>query len=186
MSYIKRDLEDKIISLSKEYSCILITGPRQVGKTTILKQLMSDEREYVTLDDLQERKLAKTDPAMFMQMHNLPIFIDEVQYAPELFSYIKIAIDNGADAGAFWLSGSQVFKLMELAQESLAGRIAILHMPSLSQHEIYGNGENKEFKIDIDELRSRNSTHTPADMKEIYERIWKGSMPGLTSGKYTY
>lgn len=185
MSYIKRDLEDKIIALSKEYSCILITGPRQVGKTTVLKQLMTDEREYVTLDDLEERKLTKTDPAMFMQMHSLPVFIDEVQYAPELFSYIKIAIDNGADPGAFWLSGSQAFKLMELAQESLAGRIAILHMSSMSQHEIYGSGENREFTIDIEQLKSRKSVNTPADMKAIYERIWKGSMPGLASGKFT-
>ena len=102
---------------------------------------MTDDREYVTLDDLQERSLAKNDPAMFFQMHTLPILIDEVQYAPQLFSYIKIAIDNGANPGDFWLAGSQAFKLMELAQESLAGRIAILHMPSLSQHEIYGNGE---------------------------------------------
>lgn len=185
MSYIKRDLEDKIIALSKEYSCILITGPRQVGKTTVLKQLMTNEREYVTLDDFEERKLAKTDPAMFMQMHSLPVFIDEVQYAPELFSYIKIAIDNGADPGAFWLSGSQAFKLMELARESLAGRIAILHMSSMSQHEIYGSGENTEFNIDIEQLKKRRSANSPADMKVIYERIWKGSMPGLASGKFT-
>lgn len=94
MKYIKRDLENKILSLSKEYSCLLITGPRQVGKTTVLKQLAESGREYVTLDDFEERRLAKTDPAMFLQMHSLPIFIDEVQYAPELFSYIKIAIDN--------------------------------------------------------------------------------------------
>ena len=98
MEYIRRDLEGKILSLSAEYSAILITGPRQVGKTTVLKQLMSDDREYVTLDDLEERNLAKKDPAMFMQMHSLPIVIDEVQYAPELFSYIKIAVDNGAPA----------------------------------------------------------------------------------------
>ena len=85
MNYIKRDIESRILSLTGEYSCILITGPRQVGKTTVLKQLMTDDREYVTLDDLQERRLARTDPAMFMQTHSLPIFIDEVQYAPELF-----------------------------------------------------------------------------------------------------
>ena len=101
MNYIKRDIESRILSLTGEYSCILITGPRQVGKTTVLKQLMTDDREYVTLDDLQERRLARTDPAMFMQTHSLPIFIDEVQYAPELFDYIKIAIDNGAKPGAF-------------------------------------------------------------------------------------
>ena len=92
MGYIKRDMESKILSLSQEYACILITGPRQVGKTTVLRRLMSPKRNYVTLDDMEERKLAKTDPALFLQMHDLPVFIDEVQYAPELFSYIKIAI----------------------------------------------------------------------------------------------
>ena len=185
MSYIKRDIEDKIISLSKEYSCILITGPRQVGKTTVLKELMDSDREYVTLDDLEERGLAKRDPAMFLQMHSTPIMIDEVQYAPELFSYIKIQIDNGAAPGTYWLTGSQAFKLMELAQESLAGRVAILHMPSLSQHEIYGSGECKPFALELAALKARESTNAPADLAQMYERIWKGSMPGLVSGKYT-
>lgn len=185
MSYIKRDLESKILSLSREYSCILVTGPRQVGKTTVLRQLMGNDRAYVTLDDLEERRLAKTDPALFLQMHALPIMIDEVQYAPELFSYIKIAVDNGAAPGTFWLTGSQAFNLMELAQESLAGRVAILHMPALSQHEIYGKGECTPFSIDLDALKARKSTNEPTDMKGIYERIWKGSMPGLVSGRYT-
>jgi len=142
MTYIKRDLEEKILSLSEEYGCILITGPRQVGKTTVMQHLSDAGRTYVTLDDLEERALAKRDPALFLQMHSLPILIDEVQYAPELFSYIKIVIDKGAAPGSFWLTGSQAFRLMELAQESLAGRVAILHMPALSQHEIYGSGEN--------------------------------------------
>ena len=185
MNYIKRDIESRILSLTGEYSCILLTGPRQVGKTTVLKQLMTDDREYVTLDDLQERRLARTDPAMFMQTHSLPIFIDEVQYAPELFSYIKIAIDNGAEPGAFWLTGSQTFRLMELAQESLAGRVAILHMTSLSQHEIYGTGNTSPFSVDLAQLKKRRKTNAPADMKELYERIWKGSMPGLASGRFT-
>lgn len=185
MNYIKRDIEQKIIDISKEYSCLLIIGPRQVGKTTVLEQLMDDNREIVTLDDHQERKLAQSDPALFLQMHNLPILIDEVQYAPELFSYIKIAIDRGADPGSFWLTGSQPFKLMELAKESLAGRVAILHMPSLSQHEIHGNGETEPFTIDLQALKKRKSINTPADLTEIYERIWHGSMPGHASGKFT-
>lgn len=185
MKYIKRDLENKILSLSKEYSCLLITGPRQVGKTTVLKQLAESGREYVTLDDFEERRLAKTDPAMFLQIHSLPIFIDEVQYAPELFSYIKIAVDNGAEAGSFWLTGSQAFKLMELAQESLAGRIAILHMTSLSQHELFGNDEALPFSIELNALKKRRKTNSPADMSQMYERIWNGSMPGLASGKFT-
>ncbi len=185
MVYIKRDIEEKIISLTQEYACILITGPRQVGKTTMLRQLMSQERNYVTLDDMEERKLAKTDPALFLQMHDLPVFIDEVQYAPELFSYIKIAVDNGAAPGSFWLTGSQAFRMMELAQESLAGRAAVLHMPSLSQHEIYGSGENKPFSLGLDALKARGNSGTPAALDGIYQRIWKGSLPGYISGKYT-
>lgn len=185
MAYIKRDIEDKIIALSKEYSCILITGPRQVGKTTVLTQLMDSDREYVTLDDLEERGLAKRDPAMFLQMHSTPIMIDEVQYAPEIFSYIKIQIDNGAAPGTYWLTGSQAFKLMELAQESLAGRVAILHMPSLSQHEIYGTGDCAPFTLVLSSLKARERANAPADLTQMYERIWKGSMPGLVSGKFS-
>ena len=185
MNYIKRDLEDKILSLSEEYSCLLITGPRQVGKTTILRRLMTPERGYVTLDDLEERRMAKNDPALFLQVHDIPILIDEVQYAPELFSYIKIAIDNGVAPGSFWLTGSQAFKMMELAQESLAGRVAILHMPGLSQHEIYGTGQNTPFTVDLTALKARKSIGTPVNMDGIYERIWKGSLPGYVSGKFT-
>lgn len=185
MKYIKRDMEAKIRSLAAEYACVLITGPRQVGKTTVLRSMMEENRTYVTLDDLEERSLAKRDPALFLQMHELPIFIDEVQYAPELFSYIKIAIDNGAAPGSFWLTGSQAFRMMELAQESLAGRVAILHMPSLSQHEVYGTGEATPFAVDLPALKMRKKTNAPADMASLYERIWNGSMPGLISGKYT-
>lgn len=185
MVYITRDLEAKIISLSEEYSAILITGPRQVGKTTVLRRLTQENRTYVTLDDLEERALAQNDPALFLQMHDRPILIDEVQYAPQLFSYIKIEIDNGAEPGSFWLTGSQAFRMMELAQESLAGRVALLHMPSLSQHEIYGSGAAAPFTIDLDALKERIKTHKPADMQEIYRRIWNGSMPGLVSGRFS-
>ncbi len=184
-NYIRRDLEEKIIAASKEYSCILITGARQVGKSTVLEQLMGKEREEVSLDDMVERKLASKDPALFLQTHSTPILIDEVQYAPELFSYIKMAIDKGAAPGSFWLTGSQPFKLMELAQESLAGRIAIIHMPPLSQHEIYGTGKAEPFAIDMDKLKARAKINAPADLNEIYNRIWNGSLPGHISGKYT-
>ena len=87
--------------------------------------------------------------------------IDEVQYAPELFSYIKIAIDNGANPGDFWLTGSQAFKMMELAQESLAGRGAILHMSSLSQHEIYGCGDNTPFAVELNKLKESQGVKLP-------------------------
>lgn len=185
MAYIKRDMEEKILFLSQEYPCLLVTGPRQVGKTTVLRQLMTPDRNYVTLDDLEERRLAKEDPALFLQLHDLPLFIDEVQYAPELLSYIKIAIDNGAAPGSFWLTGSLAFRMMELAQESLAGRTAILHMPSLSQHEIYGTGKSFPFTVDLAALKARRTTGAPAALEGIYQRIWKGSLPGYVSGKFT-
>ena len=99
-NYIKRDMESLVLSLSEEYSCILISGPRQVGKSTMLQHIMKPDRNVVTLDDLNERSLAKEDPEMFLTMHPAPVLIDEVQYAPELFSYIKMKIDKGAPAGS--------------------------------------------------------------------------------------
>ena len=183
--YIKRLLEKKFMDISDEYACVLLTGPRQVGKSTMLRHLMDGtDRSAVSLDDLEERKLAQTDPALFLKMHPTPILIDEVQYAPELFSYIKIAIDNGASSGSFWLTGSQAYSLMELAQESLAGRVAILHMSSLSQGEIYGENILGPFTVDLDKLQSRSEKQKSATPMEIYQRIWDGGLPGLISGKY--
>jgi len=184
MSYIKRDIEKIIIEISDSYSAVLVTGPRQVGKTTTLRHLMGSSRNYVTLDDLEARRMAQTDPELFLSIHSAPVLIDEVQYAPELFSYIKIAVDNGAAPGSYWMTGSQAFRMMELAQESLAGRAAILHMSSLSQHEIYGSGEHKPLEININKLKDRALTGEKTDVKGIYDRIWKGSMPGSVSGKY--
>lgn len=184
-NYIKRDMESLVLSLSEEYSCILISGPRQVGKSTMLQHIMKPDRNVVTLDDLNERSLAKEDPEMFLTMHPAPVLIDEVQYAPELFSYIKMKIDKGAPAGSYWLTGSQAFKLMKLAQESLAGRVALLHLSSISQNEFYGSGENRPFAVSIDEINRRAKERTPADAKGMFERVFKGTMPGFISGKYT-
>ena len=184
MKYIPRDMEKVMSELTKEYSCILITGPRQVGKSTMLEHI-DNARNKVTLDDLQERNLAKTDPEMFLKLHKTPILIDEVQYAPELFSYIKIAIDNGAEPGSFWLTGSQSYKLMNLTQESLAGRVAILNLTTLSQHELYSNGELLPFTLSLDVLKQKEQLSEKADINNIFERIWQGGLPGIASGKYT-
>lgn len=185
MEYIKRSFENKFLELNEEYSCLLLIGPRQVGKSTMLEHLMEGtNRKTVTLDDLSERKLAKTDPGLFLEMHPAPVLIDEIQYAPELFSYIKIAIDKGAPAGSYWLTGSQAFRLMDLAQESLAGRTAILHMSALSQSEMYSGKATTPFTVDLPELMKRKDGLTSATATEMYERIWKGGMPGLAGGKF--
>ena len=105
----------------------------------MLKELASREgigRNYVSLDDLNERQMAKADPKLFLQLHEPPVLIDEVQYAPELFTYIKIHVDEHHMPGAFWLTGSQIYRLMRGVQESLAGRVALLHLSPLSQREI--------------------------------------------------
>ncbi|MDR2156660.1 MAG: ATP-binding protein [Clostridiales Family XIII bacterium] len=152
MKYIKRSMESIVIKLNTQYPAILITGPGQVGKTTMLRKLMESEnrkRKYVTLDDLNDRTLAKTDPKMFLEIYPPPVLIDEVQYAPELFSYIKIHIDESHTPGSFRLTGSQLFKLMTGIQESLAGRVALLHLPPLSQQELYG-GIATAFELDLE------------------------------------
>jgi predicted AAA+ superfamily ATPase len=186
MGYIKRDIETMIEEASGFYAAVLMTGPRQVGKTTTLRRLSEENRGYVSLDDLEARKLAQSDPEMFLSLYPAPVLIDEVQYAPQLFSYIKIAVDNGAVPGSFWMTGSQAFRLMELAQESLAGRVAILTMSSLSQHEIYGSGENRPLEIGVEKLRARAGAGARTDTLGMYGRIWSGSMPGFISGKYPH
>ena len=185
MGYINRTLESSILEINKDYSCLLLIGPRQVGKTTMLEHLMKGtNRTKVSLDDVEERRLAKSEPELFLQMHPAPVLIDEVQYAPELFSYIKIRIDNGASPGSYWLTGSQSFQLMELAQESLAGRTAIIHMSALSQAELYGNTKSMPLSLSLENLNKRGEMLTSASAIEIYERIWQGGMPGYRSGKY--
>ncbi len=185
MEYISRNLEAVVMQVTKEFPAVLVTGPRQVGKTTMLKKLMEDtDRKYVSLDDLNERSLAKNDPELFLQAHKPPILIDEVQYAPELFPYIKIYADSHHEPGAFWLTGSQVFQMMKGVQESLAGRVAVLSMTSLSQAELSG-ASMTPFEIDLEALKEREKLRIPADVQGIFERIYRGSMPAIVSGQNT-
>lgn len=186
MAYIHRTLEQKIMDISRDYSCLLLIGPRQVGKTTMLEHLMKGSaRRKVTLDDAENRRLAQSDPALFLEMHPAPVLIDEVQYAPQLFSYIKISVDNGAAPGSYWLTGSQAYQLMELAQESLAGRTAIVHMSALSQSELYGDGTTEPLSINPEKLNHRKEHLSSCNSVEMFERIWSGGMPGHRSGRYT-
>lgn len=184
MEYIKRDIEKIILDASKSYASLILTGARQAGKSTTLKRLAKKDRREISLDDIEARRLAKTDPELFLQINKPPLLIDEVQYAPELFSRIKIEIDKGAAPGSYWMTGSQPFRLMELAQESLAGRAAILHMHTLSQQEIYGGEKKEPFSLELSKLQARIKGREKIDTAMQYERIWRGSMPGHISGKF--
>lgn len=184
MPYIKRAAEDTVAGISKMFPVLLVTGPRQVGKTTLLQRLAEKEksdgieRKYVTLDDPDVRQLAKSDPALFLQRYTPPVLIDEIQYATELLPYIKMSVDRSKRKGDFWITGSQVFRLMQNVSESLAGRVGIVELLGLSDAEIYGV-PGEPFAMDTERLIRRMSVTKPRGLNEIYRRIFKGSMPEL-------
>lgn len=179
---IKRNLEKSIIELSKHFPVIMLTGPRQVGKTTLLEKI-SKNREYITLDDLEQRRLAKQDPALFLQIHKPPLFIDEIQYAPELFSYIKMYVDKNKTNGDFWITGSQKFHLMKNITETLAGRVAIIDLLGISQAEEQGR-KAIPFLPDKDwiEQTLKNKLKNQ-DITDIYAKIFRGNYPKLVADK---
>lgn len=176
--YIKRAIEETIAKVAGMFPVLFVTGPRQVGKTTLLKQLAEAGRKYVTLDDPDVRYLAKHDPALFMQRYTPPVFIDEIQYATELLPYIKMSVDESGRKGDFWITGSQVFRLMKNVSESLAGRAGIVHLLGLSDAEIYGYA-SKPFTTDPQQLLKQLDVAKARNLNEIYARIFKGSMPAL-------
>ncbi|MDR3318816.1 MAG: ATP-binding protein [Clostridiales bacterium] len=179
--HIKRHMESVVLGLIQEYPCILISGPRQVGKTTLIENLQEPApREFVTLDDGALRDMAKRDPKLFLEIHKPPVCIDEVQYAPELFPYIKMIVDKNKRAGDFILTGSQVYKLMRGVSESLAGRIAVLDMQGISLSETTGL-PNLPFIPDFNGCADRK-LKTPIDAVSLFTRIFNGSMPLIVSG----
>ena len=186
--YITRHMEKPVMELNEQYPVLLLTGPRQVGKTTMLEHLIEVEgkgRKKVSLDDLTLRELAKTDPKMFFQLYQPPLLIDEVQYAPELFPYIKIMVDERHQPGDFWLTGSQLFKMMEGVQESLAGRVALLHLSPLSQSEIMKRPPEPPFSLELSLLSERQNGRQMLNTPEVFQHIHQGGMPALVTGTYS-
>ena len=177
--YIKRALEDTVRKTSATFPVMLVIGPRQVGKSTMLERLAEPNRKIVTLDDPDIRYLAKSDPALFFQRYTPPVLIDEVQYAAaELFPYIKMAVDKSKRNGDFWITGSQAFVMMQNVSESLAGRVGIINLLGLSTSEI--NAVSSEvFTTDSERLMKRIEKAKKFDLNGLYSRIFKGSMPKL-------
>ena len=173
----KRESVDFIKNVSDTFKVLLITGPRQVGKTTLLLSLKPNNMNYVTLDDVNLRRQAQEDPKMFLEEHPWPLLIDEAQYAPELFSYIKIIVDKEQKNGMYWLTGSQQFHLMKNASDSLAGRVGIINLNSFTYSESIQN-ENKKLFDPIDIRKSPK-----IDVNDLYKIIYKGGMPELYNNK---
>ena len=188
--YIKRSIEQTITKLSEEFPVIVITGARQVGKSTMLRMIKDEGMNYVSLDDMDVRNLALSDPKYFLEQYSCPLLIDEIQYAPDLLPYIKMIVDeerlkclksNEPTRALFWLTGSQQFNVMKNISESLAGRVGVLSLYSLSLSEITHNASSV-FSPNVDELKKREVA-TMLDTKRIFERIYSGGMPSVVTEK---
>ena len=179
MAYIKRELERKFLRLNDFFKVVLVTGARQVGKTTMLKHLAGDDRTYVSMDNAAARDLAKSDPVLFFQTYRPPVLIDEVQKAPELFEQIKIICDESNETGLIWLTGSQQYSMMKNVRESLAGRIGILELYSLSAREKAGVAFEEELDFSFDALQDRQRKLPKNNVIDVFNHIWEGGMPQI-------
>ena len=178
MKYIARTLERKFLKMSSFFKAVLITGARQVGKTTILKHLAEGQkRTYVSMDNTMARTLAKSDPVLFFQTYKPPIIIDEIQKAPELFEQIKIMCDESEERGLFWLTSSQQYNMMKNVRETLAGRIGILELYSLSKNEVDGIRFPNEMDFSLACLQQRQACTGKNDVVDVFDHIWRGGMP---------
>lgn len=178
MKYIERALERKFLRMNDFFKVLLLTGARQVGKTTMLQHLAKGTgRRYVSMDRADYRDLAERDPVLFFQTFPPPLLIDEIQKAPKLLEQIKIMADESEEKGQFWLTGSQHFSMMRRVQETLAGRVGILHLYPFSQAEIEGRLPVEIPDFSISSLREKSAGKKPPLTEEIFRRIWTGGMP---------
>lgn len=174
--FIKRSIEGVIKKRAKNSKCLLLTGPRQVGKSTLYKEMYPNIK-YYTFDDKLLLSTAETDPKLFLKNISVPAILDEVQYAASLFPYIKMECDKDSVYEKFYLTGSQQLNLMKNVKESLAGRVSILELQGLSLREINGIDFNKHFVPTEEYISSREKSLKP------YENLWKtihrGAYPEL-------
>ncbi|MBR5163795.1 MAG: ATP-binding protein [Schwartzia sp.] len=180
MDYICRELERKFLRMNAAFKAVMVTGARQVGKSTMLRHLAEKEkRSYVSMDSARDRELARSDPGLFFQTYRPPILIDEIQKAPELFEPIKTICDNSEERGLFWLTGSESRKMMREAGDSLAGRICVLKLFSLSQRELSGVLPETPLEFSFAALRERSRLFPPNNILSVFSHIWRGGMPEL-------
>lgn len=176
MNYIQRSLEEVVKKTEKTYKCILITGARQTGKSTMLTKLFPDKK-YVSFDDPFIEEQARENPNTFLMLNQPPVIYDEVQRVTDLFRYIKIKCDEENERGLFCLSGSRPFELMRNVSESLSGRVGIIELCGLSLREIAGDQYNKPFLPTMDYINERGRSAKP--QKNIWQIIHRGGYPEL-------
>ena len=182
---IVRHIAEIIENARKHFPCILVTGPRQVGKSTLIRNTYEGNGyHYVSLDDTLERNLAVGDPRTFLSVHQWPVVIDEAQKAPELFPEIERIINeerslkgNRQSAGMFIITGSSQHQLLEKAEESLAGRVGIINMDALSISEILAR-ENLPFLTDVAKTASRKADAL-FEFDHVFDYVIKGGLPQL-------
>lgn len=180
MRYIQRSLEQRVREMAGMFKCVLVTGARQTGKSTMLKKLFGDMR-YVSFDDPYIEDQARESPHMFMSLNRPPVIFDEVQRVPELFRYIKAACDASDERGMYILSGSQPFELMQGASESLSGRVGIVELAGLSLRELAGDTFRKPFLPAEGYVSER--AHTAKAPDDLWGVIHNGGYPGLYGEK---
>jgi predicted AAA+ superfamily ATPase len=166
----------------RTFPVLLVTGARQVGKSTLLESMREPERQSITLDDPSLLELARRDAALFLQRFPPPVLIDEVQYAPQLLPHIKILVDRLRRPDLFWLTGSQPFHLMRGVSESLAGRAAVVRLQGFSERERLLRAADGIFDPDPDRVKQRLSDLPPPNLRDLYHQIWMGSFPAVVLG----
>lgn len=179
--YINRTMEKRVVEMARFFPVVMVCGPRQVGKTTMLRKVCSeimDNLNYVTFDNVMLRELARKDPELFLQRYTPPLMIDEFQYVPELLPYIKMVVDSSGENGQYFLTGSQLFSMMQNVSESLAGRVGLLQLYGFSQAEL-SNRKTEPFVPKTNFAKYRNLPQR--GVKELFEVIFRGSMPRMAT-----
>ena len=180
--YIRRHLQNAVSKAEKMFGAVLVMGSRQVGKTTLLRNIKSG-LPYITLDDPMLLASATSEPGTFFMAIPPPVVVDEIQYAPQLFPQIKMLLDAGGGKGLFFLSGSQQHHMMKNVGESLAGRIGVLNLLGLSLREIGGIDFDMPFHPDDEYIEARKKHLAPIEYKAVWDIIHRGSMPAMSAGE---
>lgn len=176
--YIKRHAEPTVEKLSKMFGAVLVAGPRQVGKTTMLQKI-TNGINYTSLDDMMVRASAQEQSGTFFKDNPPPVFVDEIQKAPELFPQIKMLIDRDCKKGQFFMCGSQQFQMMKGVSESLSGRIGLVTLLGFSLRERYSVTFDESFLPTDDYFAKRKEQLANISYDEVWRIIHRGSMPEL-------